>query len=191
MNDLRSTIFNALFVHHNYSHRHCCVACYIAYLCAMLCVQDACKTRCGGLDTFRRPIKVTQAFELLDCAQRCPVRLYEFYNSVCPSGRPDDAFYLRPLRNYSSTVWFESNAVGKNTLCDTVSRICKAAGFVGFFSNHSLRATAATRLFDAAIDEQLIKVKTGHASDAVRSYKRVSETKLENLTDVVACKSLK
>jgi len=157
----------------------------------MLCVQDACKTRCGGLDTFRRPIKVTQAFELLDCAQRCPVRLYEFYNSVCPSGRPDDAFYLRPLRNYSSTVWFESNAVGKNTLCDTVSRICKAAGFVEFFSNHSLRATAATRLFDADIDEQLIKVKTGHASDAVRSYKRVSETKLENLTDVVACKSLK
>jgi len=54
-----------------------------------------------------------------------------------------------------------------------------------------LRATAATRSFDADIDEQLIKVKTGHASDAVRSYKRVSEKKLQNLMDVVACKSLK
>lgn len=74
---------------------------------------------------------------------------------------------------------------------DTVSRLCKAAGFVGFFSNHSLRATCATRLFDADVDEQLIKLKTGHASDAVRSYKRVAENKLESLTDVVACKCRK
>jgi len=34
-------------------------------------------------------------------------------------------------------------------------------------------------------------VKTGPASGAVRSYKRVSEKKLQNLMDVVACKSLK
>ena len=42
-----------------------------------------------------------------------------------------------------------------------------------------------------AYDEQLIKLKTGHASDAVRSYKRVAENKLESLTDVVACKCRK
>ena len=38
------------------------------------------------------------------------------------------------------------------------------------------------------IDEQLIKIITGHA---VRTYKRVAESKLEKLTDVVACKSRK
>jgi len=45
--------------------------------------------------------------------------------------------------------------------------------FLGFFSNHSLRATAATRLFDKDIDEQLIMLKTGHKSTAARAYKTV------------------
>jgi hypothetical protein len=58
----------------------------------------------------------------------------------------------------------------------------------GFFSNHSLRATAATRLFSANVDEQLIKLKTGHTSDAVRSYKRVSEQQLSSMTDIIGCK---
>jgi len=44
--------------------------------------------------------------------------------------------------------------VGKNTLAEAVGRNCKAARFVGFFSNHSLRATAATRLFSADVDER-------------------------------------
>lgn len=51
-----------------------------------------------------------------------------------------------------------------------------------------MRATAATRLFDANVDEQLIKLKTGHTSDAVRLYKRVNDKKLADLTDIVACK---
>jgi len=48
------------------------------------------------------------------------------------------------------------------------------------FSDHSLRATAATRLFDKDIDEQLIMLKTGH--------KRVSDGKLSDLSDNVSCK---
>lgn len=69
--------------------------------------------------------------------------------------------------------------------------MCARAGFTGFFSNHSLRSTAATRLFAANVDEQLIKLKTGHTSDAVRSYKRVSENQLSAMTDVIASKCVK
>lgn len=47
--------------------------------------------------------------------------------------------------------------------------------FQGHYTNHSLRALAATRLYDARIDEQLITEKTGHRSTSVRSYKRMNE----------------
>ena len=48
------------------------------------------------------------------------------------------------------------------------------AGISGHFTNHSLRATVATRMFDAGIDKQLIMHRTGHSSAVgVRNYKRV------------------
>ncbi|KAK6174876.1 hypothetical protein SNE40_013441 [Patella caerulea] len=62
--------------------------------------------------------------------------------------------------------------VGRNTLANTVKRLCEAAGFKGFFTNHSLRATCATRLFRSGVDEQLIAKTTGHRSNAIRAYKR-------------------
>lgn len=132
-------------------------------------------------------MKVTQAYELMECRQRCPVRLYELYVARCPPDCPD-AFYLRPLDKFTADRWYTSVPIGVNTLGNIVSKLCARAGFVGFFSNHSLRATAATRLFAANVDEQLIKLKTGHTSDAVRSYKRVSDQQLSGMTDVISSK---
>lgn len=70
-----------------------------------------------------------------------------------------------------------------------MSDLCKSVGFVGFFSNRSLRATAATRLFAANV--QLIKLKTGHVSDAVRSYKRVNDKQLSAMSDIISSKVVK
>jgi hypothetical protein len=42
--------------------------------------------------------------------------------------------------------------------------LCARAGFSGNFSNHSLRGTTATRLFQNGVDEQLICNVTGHSS---------------------------
>lgn len=47
--------------------------------------------------------------------------------------------------------------------------------FEGFFSNHSLRATAATRLYLAGVDEQLIAEKTDDRSVSLRNYKQTSK----------------
>jgi Domain of unknown function (DUF3504) len=63
--------------------------------------EDISKTFGGGLHSGKQRQKVTRAYELIDCPARCPVRIYELYNSLCPPNRPDDAFYLRPLTNVS------------------------------------------------------------------------------------------
>ena len=66
-------------------------------------------------------------------------------------------------------IWYSKTPVGHNTLAGTVSRICKKAGVSGYKTNHSLRVTSATRLFQNGIDEQLIMSNTGHRSvDGVR-----------------------
>ena len=57
--------------------------------------------------------------------------------------------------------------------------------FSGFFSNHSLRATCATRLYQAGVDEQLITERTGHTSLAVRSYKRSSTQQSKAVCKIV------
>lgn len=59
------------------------------------------------------------------------------------------------------------------------------AEFEGFFSNHSLRATASTRLYLAGVDEQLVAEKTGHRSVSVKNYKRTSEDQEKRVSDIV------
>ena len=61
----------------------------------------------------------------------------------------------------------------------------KQAGFGGHYTNHSLRVSLTTRLFDAEVDKQLILNRTGHSStDGVCAYKRTS-TKLKEITSAV------
>ena len=49
----------------------------------------------------------------------------------------------------------------------------RASGIPGYFTNHSLHVTAATRPYDARVDEDTIMQRTGHrSSQGVRMYKR-------------------
>ena len=66
--------------------------------------------------------------------------------------------------------------------------MCKAAGTTGFRSNHSIRATSATRLYAAGTDEQLIMERTGHRSvEGVRSCKPTSTEQEEGVSDILNC----
>jgi len=61
----------------------------------------------------------------------------------------------------------------------------KNASIPGYFTNHSLHVTAATRLYDAQIDEATIMERTGHRStEGVRAYKRTTD-KLKELSSNV------
>ncbi|CAB3997374.1 Zinc finger MYM-type 2 [Paramuricea clavata] len=53
------------------------------------------------------------------------------------------------------------------------------AGVNGHFTNHSLRATAVSRLFREGVDDKLIKGVTGHRSEALDCYKRETESSMQ------------
>ena len=65
--------------------------------------------------------------------------------------------------------------------------MCKDAGILGYHTNHSLRASAATRLHQSGcVEEQEIMERTGHRSlEAVRSYKRSSNKQLQQVSDIL------
>ena len=52
----------------------------------------------------------------------------------------------------------------------------KSASISGYFTNHSLHVTTATRLYDSQVDEGTIMERTGHRSvEGIRTYKRTSD----------------
>jgi integrase len=148
--------------------------------------ENVSKTNQGGLLHRKKLPKKVVHHANVQFPERCLLRLIRLYNSKCPKDRPDDAFYLRPLTKPKGDVWYQRSAVGHNVLAGTVARLFKSAGIAGHYSNHSLRATSAIRLFDAGLDEQLIMALTGHTSSAgVRSYKRVTEHLKEKTSDIL------
>ena len=146
--------------------------------------EDVSKSNQGGLASRKKEPKQVVHYENVDNPERCLIRLYKLYMSKCPKDRPDGAFYLKPLSKPKDNCWFCKVAIGHNTLQQVVPNLFKAAGITGHYTNHSLRVTSATRLFEASVDEQLIMQRTGHSSTAVRAYKRIGE-KLKPLTSDV------
>ena len=56
-----------------------------------------------------------------------------------------------------------------------------------YYTNHSLRCTCATRLFQSGRDEQEIMAITGHRStDGVRVYKEISHEQEYQLSKIIA-----
>ena len=152
----------------------------------LLYTEDISKNRPGGLRGRKQKPKVVVQHANTENPQRCFVRIYKLYNSLCPNDRPADALYLQPLAKPTRTCWYSNRPYGHNRLAGTVARLCKEAGIPGYKTNHSLRVTNATWLYDSNVDEQLIMERTGHlSSEGVRTYKRTSETQREALSDIL------
>ena len=135
--------------------------------------EDISKTNQGGLKSRKIVPKRVIHHANHQNPSRCLVQLFMKNNHLCPKGRPDGALYLTPLKNPTQDCWFSRIPIGHNKLADTVPRLMREAGIEGYFTNHSLRATATTRLYDAQVDEASIMERTGHRSvNGVRTYKR-------------------
>ena len=132
----------------------------------LLYVEDVSKSNQGGLKHMKVRRKEVKHYANTDNPARCHVRIYKKYVSLCPPDGKKGGFYLQPLRKYEelSKVWFSKQPMGHNTLQLVVPELFRAAGIDGHFTNHSLRATAATSLYQHGVDEQLIMERTGHRS---------------------------
>ena len=146
--------------------------------------EDVSKNNPGGLKGRKVKQKVVEHHANVDNQDRCFVRIFEKYRSLCPSDAI--SFYLQPARNPTATCWYSNNPLGHNSLSTTVTKLCKEAGITGFKTNHSLRATATSRLYHSGIDEQLVMERTGHRSlEGVRSYKRTSDEQRRHISDIM------
>ena len=83
----------------------------------------------------------------------------------------DDAFYFTPLKDPKGQGWYSNIPLGHNNLSNAVDILCKQVGIQGYITNHSLRTKAATQLYHAGVDEQLVIEQTSHCSlEGIRNY---------------------
>ena len=151
----------------------------------LLYKEDVSKTRQGGLDHRRIKPKIVRAYENKANPDCCIVTLYLKYLSVRPQGLKNNDFYLRPLAVPCGNVWYSCQPIGKNKLTTIVGDMAEKAGIPGKITNHSLRASSASRMYNNNVDEQLICEVTGHRSNAVRSYKRTSDDKRKEISNTL------
>ena len=98
---------------------------------------------------------------------------------------------LRPLEKIPADVelnkpWFVNSPIGMNTLNQLLPKMSEKAFGMVKYTNHSLRATAASRLFEKNVPEKIIGERTGHRSlSGLRSYECTS-----TLQDQAACNAV-
>ena len=169
----RSLTINNLSVHENGGIK------YLMY------TELVSKTFSGGLKDKGRKPRQARAYQNKSKPERCPVNIFETYISQCPRDALFKSLYLQPKSKFNCQVKFTSNPIGHNKLADFTKIMMAEAGVKGHFTNHSLRVTTATRMFQAGLPEQLIKQQTGHKSEAVRTYKRPSEAQMFEVSSVL------
>ena len=155
--------------------------------CVVYTEDTVTKTNDGGLASLKKDRKVVWMYPSSDIT-RCPVRLFDKYISLCPeirTGKQKTNFYLRSLDRPNPAQWYSNQVVGLNTLRQTVKQMLKSADLDGYFTNHSLRRTSTTRLFQAGIDRKLVKEFTGHYSDAGDKYQLTSDQQWGHISKVI------
>ena len=136
--------------------------------------------------------KTVPILENKTAGERCRCYLLDFYISKLPKEvKERDLFYMyvRPLLiiEESCSTMVHCCSVGCNTLNHMVPKMCSEAKFSSRMTNHSLRATGATELYDAGVPEKIIKECTGHRStDGLRVYERTSQKQHQTVSHILS-----
>ena len=109
--------------------------------------------------------------------------LYHIYLSRChPSVRDPEQqikLFQHPIKNPKSEIWFGTkNHLGRNYFNILMKKLYSEAGVEGKFTLRSLRPSAVTRLNEAGVDDEVIRMRTGHKTrEGLNEYKRPLKTK--------------
>ena len=135
--------------------------------------------------------KVVPVFACPQAGERCPVYVLDLYFSKLPQEAfKQDILFVRPLENVSddpTKPWYSSVPVGKNILDTKLGKMCSLAGIEGRVTNHSMRATSVTQMYETGVPEKVIQERTGHRSlEALRVYERTNAQQHQAVSSVLA-----
>ena len=119
--------------------------------------------------------KVVPVYADPQSCPRCLIYLLDLYLSkLPPMAREKDILYLHPKKRAPAgdLPWYDAMAVGKEKLRTFIQDMCSDAGIEEKKTNHSLRATGASAMFNAGVPDKLIRDVTGHRSTALQLYER-------------------
>ena len=109
----------------------------------------------------------------------------DLYLSKIP--KASEAFYCRPLEKYvEDGIWYSKQPRGKHFKSNMVKNMCTEAKLDGQYTNHSLRASGATELFQHEVPEKIVQEFTGHRSlKGLRQYEKVSTEQKQAASNIL------
>ena len=147
------------------------------------------KNHPGGLKDLRVDNKTVPCHAMPEQSPKRLVFLLNLYIKRLPKyAFVHDVLYLRPKPKCPAdpdAPWYEEKPVGKNTHSTMMKGMSVECG-IATKTNHSLRATGVTSMFQANVPEKIIQKTTGHRSvEALRSYERISANQYKSVSKVL------
>ena len=156
-------------------------------------VEHGSKNYCARAKDLRFENKEVPCPAIPEERPKCLVFLMDLYLAKLPPfAFENNILYLRPkctTPQAPESTWYDNIPVGKNTLQTMVKDMCVEAEIYGK-TNHSLRATGTTTLFQNDVPERVIQKVTGHRSlEALCTYEKVSTKQHRNVSKLMMTNS--
>ena len=146
-------------------------------------IENGSKNR-SGINS-KEANKIVPVYSCIESRPRCLVYLLDLYfDKFPPQAVVKDLFYLRPNKSASS-VWYDCASIGRDKLAKFLEQMCLEAGISEKKTNHCLRATGTSALFNAGVPEKLIRDVTGHRSNALQLYERPTLQQKQNVSNIL------
>ena len=101
------------------------------------------------------------------------------------------AFYMQPVQKQPadpSRAWYKNMAVGVNPPKNMMTKVSELARLPVRYTNHSLRATSASKMFVSGVPEKIVAEVTGHKSvEALRQYERTTNQQFQDVGHSISC----